>query len=109
MLAYGLKRLALAALVALTVSLITFSMVYVSGDPAVAIAGEGARAEDIENVRKFYGFDRPIYVQFGDWLGSALTGGFPVTGSISRSATAWQPSRMTRCNFPANGPSSGSR
>ena len=74
MLAYGLKRLALAALVALTVSLITFSMVYVSGDPAVAIAGEGARAEDIENVRKFYGFDRPIYVQFGDWLGSALTG-----------------------------------
>ena len=48
MLAYGLKRLGLAVLVALTVSLITFSMIYVSGDPAIAIAGEGARAEDIE-------------------------------------------------------------
>ena len=49
-----------ALLVALTVSLITFSMIYVSGDPAIAIAGEGARAQDIEAIRKFYGFDRPI-------------------------------------------------
>ena len=39
-----LKRLGVALLVALTVSLITFSMIYVSGDPAIAIAGEGARA-----------------------------------------------------------------
>jgi peptide/nickel transport system permease protein len=63
MLAYAVKRLGVALLVALTVSLITFSMIYVSGDPAIAIAGEGARAEDIETIRKFYGFDRPIHVQ----------------------------------------------
>ena len=44
MLAFTLKRLGVALLVALTVSLITFSMIYVSGDPAIAIAGEGARA-----------------------------------------------------------------
>ena len=61
MLAYALKRLGIALLVALTVSLITFSMIYISGDPALAIAGEGARQEDIENVRKYYGFDRPIW------------------------------------------------
>jgi peptide/nickel transport system permease protein len=59
MLAFTLKRLGVALLVALTVSLITFSMIYVSGDPAIAIAGEGARAADIEAIRKFYGFDRP--------------------------------------------------
>jgi peptide/nickel transport system permease protein len=65
-----------ALLVALTVSLITFSMIYVSGDPAIAIAGEGARAQDIEAIRKFYGFDRPIAVQYVDWLTGALQGDF---------------------------------
>jgi Binding-prot-dependent transport system membrane comp, N-term/Binding-protein-dependent transport system inner membrane component len=74
MVGFALKRLGVALLVALTVSLVTFSMIYVSGDPALAIAGEGARAEDIENVRKFYGFDRPIAVQYFDWLWNALQG-----------------------------------
>ena len=64
MLAFTVKRLGVALLVALTVSLITFSMIYVSGDPAIAIAGEGARAQDIEAIRKFYGFDRPIIEQY---------------------------------------------
>lgn len=74
MLAYAAKRLGVALLVALTVSIITFSMVYLSGDPALAIAGEGARQEDIENVRKYYGFDRPIHMQYLEWLGNAATG-----------------------------------
>jgi peptide/nickel transport system permease protein len=74
MLAYACKRLGIALLVALTVSLITFSMIYVSGDPALAIAGEGARPEDVENVRRYYGFDRPIVVQYVEWLWNALQG-----------------------------------
>ena len=52
MLFYIAKRLGLAVLVALTVSFIAFLLVFVSGDPAVALAGEGARAADIEMVRK---------------------------------------------------------
>ena len=76
MLIYVLRRLGVAILVALTVSLITFSMIYVSGDPAIAMAGEGARPEDVENIRRFYGFDRPIPLQYLDWLGNALTGDF---------------------------------
>ncbi len=47
---FALKRLGVAILVALTVSLITFSMNYLSGDPAITIAGEGARLEDIEKI-----------------------------------------------------------
>ena len=85
MLAYALKRLGVALLVALTVSLITFSMIYVSGDPALAIAGEGARPQDVENVRKFYGLDRPIVVQYGDWLWNA------VRGDLGRSYNLRQP------------------
>ena len=85
MLAFAVKRLGLAVPVALTVSLITFSMIYVSGDPAIAIAGEGARIQDIEAIRQFYGFDRPIVVQFFDWLVGAVRGDF------GRSYTLRQP------------------
>jgi len=68
MLAYITKRLGLAVLVALTVSILAFMLLYLSGDPALAIAGEGARQADIDMVRKTYGFDQPIIVQFGNWL-----------------------------------------
>ncbi len=68
MLAYITKRLGLAVLVALTVSILAYMLLYLSGDPALAIAGEGARQVDIDMVRKTYGFDQPIIVQFGNWL-----------------------------------------
>lgn len=68
MLAYISKRLGLAVLVALTVSILAYMLLYLSGDPALAIAGEGARQVDIDMVRKTYGFDQPIIVQFGNWL-----------------------------------------
>lgn len=74
MLYYTLKRLAVALLVALTVSAITFSLIYLSGDPAIALAGETATQSDIENIRRVYGYDRPIVVQYLDWLGRAVTG-----------------------------------
>jgi ABC-type dipeptide/oligopeptide/nickel transport system permease component len=73
---YILKRLGLAILVALAVSMIAFLLLRLSGDPAIAIAGEGARQADIELIRKTYGFDRPLPVQYVDWLGKTLRGDF---------------------------------
>ncbi len=79
MLAYLVKRLGLAVLVALTVSVIAYMLLYLSGDPALAIAGEGARQADIDLIRKTYGFDRPLIVQYGDWLLKLLTGDLGVS------------------------------
>ena len=76
MLQYALKRLGVAILVALTVSMITFSMLYLTGDPAMALAGESATQEDIENIRRVYGYDRPFPMQYADWLGNAIKGDF---------------------------------
>jgi ABC-type dipeptide/oligopeptide/nickel transport system permease component len=73
---YILKRLGLAVLVAFTVSILAYLLLHLSGDPAVAMAGEGAREADIEAVRKAYGLDRPIIVQYGDWLWKLLHGDF---------------------------------
>lgn len=79
MLAYLLKRLGLAVLVALTVSIIAYMLLYLSGDPALAIAGEGARQADIDLIRKTYGFDRPLIVQYGDWLLKLIKGDLGVS------------------------------
>lgn len=74
MLMYTLKRFGLAILVTLTVSMITFSLIYLSGDPAAAMAGETASDADIEYLRVLYGFDRPLPMQYASWVGRALQG-----------------------------------
>jgi ABC-type dipeptide/oligopeptide/nickel transport systems, permease components len=76
MIGYILKRLGLALLVALAVSAIAFFLLRMSGDVAIAIAGEGARQEDIELVRRTYGLDRPLVVQYVEWLWNTLRGDF---------------------------------
>jgi len=76
MLAYTLKRIGLAALVAVTVSAVAFLLLRASGDVAVALAGEGASAESVEAIRQAYGLDRPLAVQYFEWVGKTLRGDF---------------------------------
>jgi peptide/nickel transport system permease protein len=76
MIRYLLKRLGLAVLVALAVSALTFLLPHLAGDVAVALAGEGALPEDVENIRLQYGLDRPLVVQYADWLGDMVRGDF---------------------------------
>jgi peptide/nickel transport system permease protein len=76
MLAFALRRLALALLVALAVSALAFVLLRASGDVAIALAGEGARSGDIENIRRIYSLDRPFVVQYLDWLWRILHGDF---------------------------------
>src|SRR5947207_8409395 len=76
MLGFALKRLGLAVLVAVAVSALAFLLLRASGDVATALAGEGARAEDIENIRRIYGLDRPLVVQYFEWMGKMAHGDF---------------------------------
>ena len=76
MLVYTAKRIVLAILVALTISMLVFSLLYLSGDPATALAGESATSADIEKIRHAYGFDRPVWVQYLSWLANAAQGEF---------------------------------
>lgn len=76
MFVYILRRLALAVAVAFTVSVVSFMLLRLSGDPAAALAGESASAQDIEFVRKKYGLDRPLVIQYAEWASNALRGDF---------------------------------
>ena len=84
MLRYTLRRFGLALLVALLVSIATFALLRLSGDPAAALAGESATLADIEYVRKQYGFDRPLVLQYWQWLTRALSGDFGTSVYLKR-------------------------
>ncbi len=68
------RRALLALLVTLTVLTISFALTRLSGDLAISIAGPQATAEDVAIIRKAYGLDRPVIVQFFDWVASAASG-----------------------------------
>lgn len=73
MLKYALRRLLMLIPLLLVVSILIFSMIYLMpGDPAEIIAGEGAQPEDIENVRRSLGLDRPLYEQYLSWVSKAI-------------------------------------
>ncbi|TPQ52684.1 ABC transporter permease [Prosthecomicrobium hirschii] len=75
MLSYVLKRMLLILPVALGVSVVCFLLVHLSpGDPLTAILPTDASAETQAEMRKLYGFDQPLPVQFVLWLGRVLTG-----------------------------------
>lgn len=49
------------------------------GDPLLVMAGEERDPEVLESLRKLYGFDRSIVVQFVVWLREIATGNFGVS------------------------------
>jgi peptide/nickel transport system permease protein len=71
MLIYIFRRLLVALSVMLTVAVVSFMLLHLSGDLATAIAGPESTAADVEKIRVQYGLDRPITAQFFDWLGAA--------------------------------------
>ncbi len=69
-----LRRAILAVLVCMTVLVISFALTRVAGDPALAVAGPQATAEDVATIRAAYGLDRPLPEQFLTWVGAAAQG-----------------------------------
>jgi peptide/nickel transport system permease protein len=76
MLVFLLRRLAVAVLVAMTVLTLSFMLTRLSGDLAISIAGPNATQQDVETIRVAYGLDRPLAVQYLDWVGRAVLGDF---------------------------------
>jgi peptide/nickel transport system permease protein len=79
---YILKRGLLFVPTAVLLSLVVFIIMrLIPGDPAyLALAGaEGVgqfTQQDLDNMRARLGTDRPIYVQYGDWIWGMLHGDF---------------------------------
>jgi len=72
---YVLRRLAALVATLFFVSVLVFVVVRVlPGDPALIIIGPSGSPEDAARLRAAMGLDRPLLVQYVDWLGHALKG-----------------------------------
>ncbi|MGG0935133.1 nickel ABC transporter permease [Brevibacillus centrosporus] len=75
MFVYMIRRLLQMIPVLLGVILVVFLiMQMVPGDPAVLLAGEGASAETIANIRTQLGLDQPVMVQYFHYVTDVFTG-----------------------------------
>lgn len=88
MLVYIVKRVLLAIPVVIAVALVCFLLVHIApGDPLVSVLPPDASQELAEQMRKAYGFDRPLPVQFGIWIWNAMHGDLGTSIASGRSVT----------------------
>jgi len=86
LLIYLFRRLVYAIPIALAVGFVCFMLVQIApGDPINAIVPADAPADVVEQVRRDYGLDKPLPVQFGLWLWKV------VQGDLGRSLATGRP------------------
>jgi len=66
------RRLAQSLVVLLGISAVVFVILHLTGDPAAVLLPPEATAVDIQLFRERMGFNDPVYVQYGRFLGGAL-------------------------------------
>jgi peptide/nickel transport system permease protein len=71
-----IKRLGLAVVSLFLLSVTIFLLMRVTGDPAVLLAEPGASAADLDAIRKQFGLDRPLWWQYGSFVGHLFRGDF---------------------------------
>lgn len=72
---YIIRRLLQMIPITLGILTLIFSLIHlIPGDPAAQIAGEGARPQDIENVRTALGLDQPLWKQYVTYLNKLAHG-----------------------------------
>jgi peptide/nickel transport system permease protein len=77
MIAYIGRRIAFSLFALLCVSAITFFAVFASGDPAMLLLPpEAQNPQEIARFREMMGLDRPLPLQYLDFLGRAVRGDF---------------------------------
>ena len=72
---YLIKRLIVTIPVLFGVSLLVFLIVHlIPGDPAIMLAGLDSTEEDIQKVRREFGLDRPLHIQYINYIGRIFRG-----------------------------------
>lgn len=75
MIRYLFGRIPSIVLVLFLASIVAFLLPRLApGDPAIIIAGQDATAEVIEAIRREYGLDQPLIIQYFAWVGGLLRG-----------------------------------
>ncbi len=76
---YMLRRLSHSVFILVGISLVTFLLVHLSGDPASLYLPLDASPEDVEAVRASLGLDRPLHRQYLEFVRGAVRGDFGIS------------------------------
>ncbi|MCD6074700.1 MAG: Peptide transporter, permease protein [Rhodospirillales bacterium] len=76
MLSFFLRRLKLALITIFGVTLLVFGAARLSGDVVYQIVGDAANQEEIENMRRELGLDRPVWMQYFVYVAEVAQGDF---------------------------------
>lgn len=79
MINYILQRLLYNAIVLLGVTAVVFGLTFLTGDPASTLLPLNTPREDIELFRHQMGFDRPVPIQYFDFLSKVARGDFGIS------------------------------
>ncbi|GGL02367.1 ABC transporter permease [Nocardia jinanensis] len=71
---YLARRIVQSLVTIFGVVTVAFFLVRLSGNPAALLLGPDASAADVDELSKTLGFDDPLVVQYGRFLGDAVTG-----------------------------------
>ena len=66
-------RLLQAGFVLIGITAVCFIVLHLTGDPAALLLPENATEEDYATIRSTMGFDRPLYIQFFDYMKNAFS------------------------------------
>jgi peptide/nickel transport system permease protein len=70
------KRAGLALISLFLLSLTIFFLMRVTGDPAVLLAEPGASQADLDAIRKQFGLDQPLWIQYFSFISHLVRGDF---------------------------------
>ncbi len=73
---YIIRRLGYSFISLFLLSVTIFLFVRVTGDPAVLLVEPGASQSDLDAIRQQFGLDRPLWVQYGQFVSSLVRGDF---------------------------------
>ncbi len=73
---YVIRRAWQSLTILLGVSIVVFGLMHLSGDPIRLLAPIDTTAEELEAIRKLHGLDRPVFVQYWNFLMGVLRGDF---------------------------------
>lgn len=73
---YFARRIVQSVLVLLGVATVVFGLMHLSGDPVRLLAPIDTTSEELATLRAAYGLDRPLVVQYWDFVTSAVRGDF---------------------------------
>lgn len=80
MLRYSMRRFIVSIPVVIGLSVVVFFYIHMMpGDPIQAMVGRYASPKLVEQIRHEFGLDRPLHVQFADWIAGLLRGDLGIT------------------------------